>query len=615
MDFLKPENLLRYGYKDCLLCEVERKGEEKRCEPCSGRLDQRERLLWEIRRERFRQTAGRLSLVFPGLGHIYDERYLGGIFWASLLPLTLGLVLNVWKGITWGHAFLLAEAGLIWWLAWLDVRRGHPEPSAPCQDACPAGLRVPDYIALVRENRPLEALALVYDKLPFAAFCGRACPHPCEQECVRNEFGAPISIMAIKRHAADRGCEARILPQREDGEAEKALRVAVVGAGPAGLSAADHLARLGCRVTMFDSREEPGGMMRYGAPEFRFPTEALRYDLERIFARGIEFRAGVKVGRDVQFSALEAEGFDAVMIAAGTPAARAIPGSGTEAQGFVDACSFLEGVRRNRPLRPSGRVVVVGGGDVAFDCARTALRLGASEATVACIESIEEMRAHPWVIADAVDEGVRILPSTAVKTFRMRGDRTAGFEALRAEGFDTGPGGAVVPRTRPGTEFEVPADTIVLAVGYAPELGFLPPGAFRKPLDARIHVFRLIFEGRESKVNYYIFGDCAAGPRTVVEAAASGRAAAMNIYSSLAVEDGNKARYKDNYRRRNEPHEPDRPEWRIRLGGTRLSAESRRGNFEEVDKGLTAECAHGEAERCARCNLSLEARRKGGDKG
>ena len=159
MDFLSPENLLRFGYKDCILCEVERKGEEERCRRCSGRVDQRDRLLWEINRARIRRIAATLSLVFPGLGHFYSGRYATGVFWASLIPLSLGLVWNLWQGPTIGHAVLLMGFGLVYYLARLDAGRGFKETVAPCQAACPARVNVPDYIALVREGRILEALA------------------------------------------------------------------------------------------------------------------------------------------------------------------------------------------------------------------------------------------------------------------------------------------------------------------------------------------------------------------------------------------------------------------------------------------------------------------------
>jgi len=605
MDFLRPENLLRFGYKDCVFCEVERKGEEKRCERCSGRLGQRDRLLWEIHRKRILRTAGLLSLAFPGLGHIYSGRIFYGIFWASLLPLSLGLVLNVWSGITFGHAFLLAEAGMVWWLAWADARRGPREPVAPCEGACPSGIRVPDYIALVREGRPLEALALVHDKLPFAAFCGRACPHPCEQVCVRNEYGAPISIMGIKRYAADLGYQAGISPSAEVAEGGGGPKVAVVGGGAAGLSAADTLARLGARVTVLDANEEPGGMLRYGVTEFRFPQEALLSDIKYIFARGIHFRGSVVFGKDATFASLDQEGFDAVLVAVGAWDPLRLPGAGGEDQGFHDALSFLARVRKKRPPHLHGRVVVVGGGNVAIDVARTALRMGAPDVTVACIESRETMPAFPREVEEALSEGAKLLPNSSVKRFQVKEGRVTGFEALRVERVDLDAGGRVVPRTVSGSEFDVRTDEVVMAIGSRADLSFLPPGASRKAVDAQHNVFRLIFPGRELRIAAYMCGDCVRGPGTVVEASASGRAAALNIFEHLRVEEVGKARYQDNYRRRFEPQESDRPEWRVRTAAERIPPGESRRSFAEVEKRFTDECARHESERCARCNLVL----------
>jgi len=604
-DFLRPENLLRYGYKDCILCEVERPGEEKRCSGCSGRVGQRDRLLWEIRRDRIRRTAGNLSLVYPGLGHFYSGRIPFGIFWATLLPMSLGLVLNVWSGITFGHAFLLVEAAMIWWLAWTDARRGPSEPVAPCQGACPSGINVPDYIALVREGRPLEALALVHDKLPLAAFCGRACPHPCEQKCVRNEYNAPISIMAIKRYAADIGYAEGILPSPGAAEGIPCPRVAVVGAGAAGLAAADTLARLGARVTVFDPNEEPGGMMRYGAAEFRFPQEALLSDVRNILARGVHFRGGTLFGRDATFSSLEREGFQAVLVAVGTREAVRLPGAGGEDQGFHDALSFLARVRNRRPPHLRGHVVVIGGGNVAIDVARTSIRLGAAGVTIACIESRETMPAFSWEVEEAVAEGVKLLSGTAVKRFVFADGMVNGFEALKVERVDLDPQGRVLPRVISGSEFIVPADSVVMAIGSRADLSFLPGDAVRNAVDPKRHVFRLQFPGGKPKIAAYMCGDCVRGPGTVVEASASGRAAALNIFADLCVEEVSRARYRDNYRRRHEAQVTDRPEWRVRRTAERLSPEAGRGNFEEVEKRLTDRCAHEEAERCARCNLSL----------
>jgi NADPH-dependent glutamate synthase beta subunit-like oxidoreductase len=605
MDFLRPDNLLRSGYKDCVLCEVLRPGEEERCRDCSGRLDQRDRLLWEIRRERIRKTAGLLSLVYPGLGHFYSGRIVYGVFWASLLPLTLGLVLNVGSGITFGHLFLLVEAGVIWWMAYVDARRGPCEVEAPCESACPANIRVPDYIALVREGRLLEALALVHDKLPFAAFCGRACPHPCEQVCVRNEFGAPISIMAIKRYAADLGYAAGIPPSSGESGQVGGPRVAVVGAGASGLSAADTLARLGVLVTVFDGYAEPGGMMRYGAAEFRFPADALLADVTRILARGVRFRGGITFGKDVTFSSLAAEGYDAVLIAVGAREALRLPAAGGEDQGFHDALSFLVRVREHRFPRLPGRVVVIGGGNSAIDAARCALRMGAAEVTIACLESREAMPAFAWEIEAAVSEGAKFLPGTAVIRFLLKDGKVAALEAMKVERVDLDPDGKVLPRTVPGSEFEVPADTVVTAIGTRADLSFLPEGASWKSRDPEHRVFRLQFPGGEPRIAVYMCGDCVRGPGTVVEASTSGREAALNIFEDLSVEDVERARYRDNYRRRPEPQVTDCPEGRVRRRAERLSPEVARGTFDEVERRFTDRCAREESERCARCNLSL----------
>jgi NADPH-dependent glutamate synthase beta subunit-like oxidoreductase len=494
---------------------------------------------------------------------------------------------------------------MIWWLAWLDARRGPREPVAPCEIACPAGVRVPDYIALVREGRPLEALGLVHDKLPFASFCGRACPHPCEQECVRNEFGAPISIMAIKRYAADLGYAEGISPSSGVAAGIPGPRVAVIGAGAAGLSAADTLARLGARVTVFDSSEEPGGMMRYGVTEFRFPLEALLSDVKFIFARGIHFRGGVTFGVDATFGTLEQEGFEAVLVAVGARESVRLPGAGGEDQGFHEALAFLTRVRKHQPPRLRGRVVVIGGGNVAVDAARTALRMGAADVTIACIESREAMPAFSREVEEAVAEGAKLLPGTAVKRFVVKDGVVAGFEALRVSRVDVDGQGRVVPRTVPGSEFDVRADAVVMAIGSRADLSFLPAGSARIPVDEKHHVFRLHFPVGEPKIAAYVCGDCVRGPGSVVEASASGRAAALNIYGNLCVEEVRKARYRDHYRRRFEPQVTDRPEWRVRRDAERIPAGESRRSFEEVEKRFTDESARHESERCARCNLPL----------
>ncbi len=630
MDFLRPENLLRYGYKDCLLCEVERKGEEKRCHHCAGRVGQRDRLLWEINRERIRRISGKLAAFWPGAGHLYSGRYGVGFFWAVLVPLALGLLINVWQGPsiksafrligrgssgkllldvwqagTYGHFVLFGAFAYIWYMSRKDALRGFRAILAPCQAVCPSNVDIPDYIALVREGYPVEALALVHDKLPFAAFCGRACPHPCEQKCVRNEFGSPISIMQIKRFAADHGYAAGVTPSSEITDGVPSPRIAVIGAGPAGLSAANTLARLGCRTTVFDENEEPGGTIRYGVTDFRFPNQALLSDVKAILDRGVHFQGGRKLGADLTFADISAQGFDAVLIAVGTSAAIRLPGTGDESAGFHDAITFLAKVKKKVPVRLHGKVVVIGGGAVAIDVARTVIRLGVADVTIACLESRETMPAFQWEVEEALEEGIRLLPSTASKKFLVRDGKVCGFEALQVEKIELDSKGRIMPRTVPGSEFEVGADVVIMAIGSRPAMDFLPPGSTRRLVDPHHHVYRLISKGNGLTIPGYMCGDCVRGPATVVEASASGRAAALAIYGDLCVSEVRKARFQDNYRRRHEPQVTDSPEWRVRCHGPKLTADESRSTFDEVEKGFIEADVHRESERCARCNLSL----------
>ena len=247
---------------------------------------------------------------------------------------------------------------------------------------------------------------------------------------------------------------------------------------------------------------------------------------------------------------------------------------------------------------------MIGGGNVAIDAARCALRMGASEVTIACVEPREAMPAFAWEIEAAVSEGVKFLPCAAVKRFLLKDGRVTAFEALKVERVDLDPDGTVVPRTVAGSEFEVPADTVVMAIGSRADLSFLSDQVTRKVMDPGRHVFRLQFSGGKPKIPAYMCGDCVRGPGTVVEASTSGREAAMNIFAELCVEEVRRARYRDNYRRRLEPQVADRPEWRVRRRAERLSPEAARGTFNEIESRFTDRCAREEAERCARCNLS-----------
>jgi NADPH-dependent glutamate synthase beta subunit-like oxidoreductase len=346
-------------------------------------------------------------------------------------------------------------------------------------------------------------------------------------------------------------------------------------------------------------------MMRYAVAEFRFPHEAGSFDIKTILGRDVRFEGGKRLGRDFTIADLEKQGYQAALIAVGTGEALRLPGAGGEKEGFHDALAFLASARKGKPFRTYGRMVVIGGGNVAIDVARVALRLGTQDVTVACLESRETMPAFPWEVEDAIAEGIRILPSTAVKKFLVRHGRVEGFEALGVEKVEFDAKGRIVPHTVLGSEFEVPADMIITAIGSRAELDFLPATATRKTVDQDHHVYRLHFRGKEINIPCYLCGDCVRGPGSVVEASASGRAAALNIYGQLCVQEVRKARFEDNYRRAPEPQVSDRPEWRIRRRVPRLSPEESRRTFQEMEKRFPEESVHHETERCARCNLCL----------
>ncbi|RMG58361.1 MAG: hypothetical protein D6713_07905, partial [Deltaproteobacteria bacterium] len=366
------------------------------------------------------------------------------------------------------------------------------------------------------------------------------------------------------------------------------------------------LAQLGILPVVFDERAEPGGMVTSAIPLFRLPRDEVRKDLDFILKRGVEFRSRVRVGEDVSFDEIANGGeFDAVLISVGTSRPLRLPQAGDERQGFFDALSFLERVNRGESVDVGRRVVIVGGGNVAMDAARTALRLGVSDVTIVCLEKRSEMPAFPWEVEEALEEGAKLLDGVAVKKFFVMKNRVAGFEAIEVERIEFDKQGRINPITVPGTEFEVNCDTVIMAIGSRPDFSFIPEKFSLKPVDAEHGVAQLIFRGKKYKIPIYACGDCVKGPSTIVEASASGRYAALNIFSSIAVKEAKKVRLKDNYRRKNEPPLEDDEVLRRRVPYRKKEASEAVRGFDEVVAGYTGVSVRRECERCARCNLFL----------
>jgi len=473
-------------------------------------------------------------------------------------------------------------------------KRGTP----PCRQTCPAGTNAQGYIALISQGKFTEALEVVRRRMPFAAICGRICHHPCEAECNRLDYDDPLAIAALKRAAADYG---------EDSEPEhsrewRGERVAVVGAGPAGLTAALDLVRQGFRVTVYDRAGAPGGMMRSAIPRYRLSEEVLDREIEWVLGHGIEFEGGTTVGEDVALAKLR-DDYDAVLLAVGTQLSRGLRIDGADHPDVLLGLDFLKAVNSAAPgeePRVGRRVLVIGGGNVAIDAARSALRLGADEVRVACLESRAEMPAHEWEIEEAAEEGVVVRPSWGPKRIVVGDGRVVGAEMLRCSRvFDEE--GRFDPVLEPGTETMFEADTVILAIGQAADLGLIGDDDGIETERGAIRCDGLTLQ--TSAPDVFACGDVVSGPASVVEAVAAGHEAAESIRRFLFGEDLREGRPDPAA----EPEEKLGPPEGVTVKPARRQAvelepaAERRRDFREVSRGFTREQAVEEASRCLNC--------------
>lgn len=411
--------------------------------------------------------------------------------------------------------------------SWRYIRPVQRDLVAPCNAACPVGIDVEGYLNLLREGDLEGARGLLVRENPMPAVTGRVCDHPCEAACNRRHVDEAVSVHAVERWLGDRILEEPLPPPRlETGAAS----VAVVGSGPAGLAAAYHLSGLGHAVTIFEAALEPGGMLRLGIPEYRLPRAVLDRSIDRILAEGIELRCGVRVGEDVGWDELAHH--DAVFVATGAHGSRAAGFEGEEHPSVRPGLQFLKEVNAGARPDPGERVVVVGGGNTAMDCARTALRLGADDVLVLYRRSRAEMPAIEDEVLDAEREGVRFHFLAAPAAIRTEGDRLLGVECTPMR---LGPRDAS-GRRRPVPSGEKPvfvrADTVLTAIGENVEAGFLPDGA-------RVEggVVPSDWLGATRAPGVFVGGDLADQPRTVAHALGAGKRAALAIHRYLRGEE------------------------------------------------------------------------------
>ncbi|RLC27809.1 MAG: hydrogenase, partial [Deltaproteobacteria bacterium] len=472
----------------------------------------------------------------------------------------------------------------------------------PCQSACPMGQDVSTYTALIGHGRIEEAWEIIRRQNPLPMVLGRVCPHPCESSCQRGEIDKPISICALKRFAADSMRE-KLKDIRPVEVTHPEDKVAVVGAGPAGLAVAYDLVRKGYPVTIFEKLPVAGGMLQVGIPEYRLPRDVVADEISAIERMGAEIRLGVDVGRDITFEQLREDGFRAFFLGIGAHRGLklGIPGE-DDFEGFVDAITFLRKVNLGDREAPGKKVCVIGGGNSAIDAARTSLRLGAEEVHIVYRRQQEQMPANPAEIAATLEEGIRIdFLTTPVRILGEKG-RVTGMECLRNELGEPDDSGRRRPVPVEGSEFVIDCDVVIPAISQRPDLSFL--GEDHPFSIGRRNYFEVDEKTLATNVpGFFAGGDAVTGPATVVEAIASGHRAAVSIDCYLRGAPYAGYWYPKPQLTVDRLELTDEDEALVRPKMEELPVSKRIDNFREVELGLDEKTARLEARRCLRCDL------------
>ncbi|MCH4191744.1 MAG: FAD-dependent oxidoreductase [Butyrivibrio sp.] len=402
-----------------------------------------------------------------------------------------------------------------------------PEGTSPCKTKCPAHIAVQGYIKLAAQGKYEDALALIKKENPFPAVCGRICPHKCEDECTRGRVDEPVAIDEIKKFIADKELDGSIhvLPQKRYNLGNK---VAIVGAGPAGLSCAYYLAVDGYKVTVFEKQPKLGGMLALGIPSFRLEKEVINAEIDVLREMGVEFKTGVEVGKDITLDQLRSEGYQAFYLAIGAQGGRSLGVEGEDAEGVISGVEFLRNVNLGNKANLSGNVVVIGGGNVAIDVARTATREGAATVNLYCLESRKEMPALDDEIEEAQSDAVVFNNSWGPKRIVTENGKVTGVEFRRCTSvFDENH--RFSPKYDDNDTITIPADTVLLSIGQSIQWGGMLEGS--KVVMGRGNTAvcdELTWQTAQPDV--FVGGDCATGPKFAINAIAEGKEGAISIH-------------------------------------------------------------------------------------
>ncbi|MBF8266272.1 MAG: sudA 4 [Dehalococcoidia bacterium] len=471
----------------------------------------------------------------------------------------------------------------------------------PCQAACPAGTDVTGYVIATAQGRYQDAYQALKDTLPLPAICAYICHHPCESKCVRGRVDEPISIKAVKRFVTD---YAASQPQKGAGRVRKAdgkkQKVAIIGSGPAGLAAAQNLALRGHDVTVFEALPVAGGMLAVGIPEFVLPRKVLNSEIDAIESLGIKIKTNTRIGKDIGFDELRQQ-YKAIFIATGKQNSARLNLPGMDAQGVIPALSFLSDANLGKLKKLQGKVAIIGGGNVAMDAARTAVRLGASEVFCACLEKEDQMLAFEWEVERAAAEGVKLFCGRAPQQVVTSNGKVSGLQFADVESIKIDSAGRFNPVVCKGTECTMEADTLIVAIGQSSDLSFLQ-GV--KGLEFNQRGGLVIDPDSLSTGMPGVFagGDITAPTGTAVEAIAAGKKAAMSIDRFLRG-DSNGTGKLEVLVEVSDDNLPKFVERRKRQDMPVMDVSKRKRIFDVVELGLSEKVAVQEASRCLNCPM------------
>jgi len=470
----------------------------------------------------------------------------------------------------------------------------------PCVLSCPAGTNVQGYVALTAKGKYKEALSLIKEKLPIPRVLGRICPAPCEEKCNRKLLEEPISIRAIKRFVADTVVDELPFPEAE----EKEEKVAIVGSGPAGLACALRLRREGYKVTIFEALPVAGGMLYVGIPEYRLPKDVIEKEVKEIKRLGVEIKTNVPIGKEITINDLFKQGYKAIFIGVGAHHSQRLHVPGEEAKGVIHGVDFLRAVILGKETKTEGGVVVIGGGDVAVDSARSALRLGAEEVTVLYRRTRVEMPAREDEVKAAEVEGVKIEYLVAPVEVLAAGGEVTGIRCIRMELGEPDATGRRRPIPISGSEFDLKIDMVIPAIGQAPDLSFLENSGINISRRGRVEVDSLTLE--TSREGVFSGGDCQTGPSIAIEAVAAGTRAAESIIRYLKHQDLKEGRLPVERKPSDVTFVPFGRTREPRQKMPTIPLEERISGFREIELGFSEELAVREASRCLACGICSE---------